>query len=130
MEYQSLTPDLLVENVDATVAWWHDMFGFEAVQTAPENPPFDFAMVQAGGATVMFQKRNGLADEYERFRNAKPGDGFTLFVRMKGVRALREKIGARANVLKELETTFYGALEFAVVDPNGIVVVIAEFEDE
>lgn len=129
IEYQDLTPDLLVENVDATVAWWSDMFGFELVQSVPEAAPFDFAIMNAGGASVMFQLRNNLAGEYERFRNAKPGEGFTLFVKMKGVEALYERLKGRANIMKAPEKTFYGALEIAVVDPNSITVVFAEFDE-
>jgi uncharacterized glyoxalase superfamily protein PhnB len=127
--FKALTANLLVEDVDDETGWWQRVLGFEIVSSEPAEPPLQWAMMARGGAAVMFQSRASLAGEYERFAEQHPGGCCTLFVTVSDARALFERVREQARVLKEPETTFYGALEFTVQTPAGIAVVIAEFPE-
>jgi hypothetical protein len=45
---------------------------------------------------------------------------------MKGLKDFYEDLKGRMMILKEMETTFYGANEFSVVDYNGYVLTFSE----
>jgi catechol 2,3-dioxygenase-like lactoylglutathione lyase family enzyme len=54
MPYQlsSLTPNLIVADIERSLAFYRDVLGFSVEQTVPEAPPFVFVIVRSGPVEV------------------------------------------------------------------------------
>ena len=52
MTFQSLTPNLIVNDIDRSVTFYRDVLGFEQVTTVPEEPPFVFVWLRQGTVDV------------------------------------------------------------------------------
>ena len=52
--FKKLTPNLLVANVERSLAFYVDVLGFERGMTVPEQSPFVFAAVTAGAVEIFF----------------------------------------------------------------------------
>lgn len=124
---KKITANLMVEDVDKTIAYYRDLLGFELAMTEPQEEPFQWAMMTNGGAELMFQSRASLAGEYEQlFGDIPLGGSFTLFIEVNDVRALFEKVKTHVEMVKELEETFYGMIEFTIRDLDGYLLTFAQ----
>ncbi|WP_314585146.1 VOC family protein [Paenibacillus terrigena] len=125
---QHITVNLKVDNVKDTLAFYKDILGFEVLMTVPDEdqPILNWAMVKNGGAQLMFQEKENLEEEYPVLKQESGTGCLTLFVKVVDLESLFAKITGKAEVIKPIHTTFYGAKEFAIVDNNGYVLTFAE----
>lgn len=123
--YTKLTPNLMVEDVDRTVDFYRDVLGFTLAATAPEERPFNWAMVAAGDAQLMFQSRASLGDEVPALRDRRIGGALTLYVEVEDVEGLYGRIKDQLPIVVDMHDTFYGAREFAAQDCNGYILSFA-----
>jgi len=128
--FSSLTPNLIVSDVERSVAFYRDVLGFTLEQTVPDASPWVFAIVRSGPVEVYFNAPGPATDEYPAFKNRSIGGTLTLFIRMANIRAAYETLKARVNVVMPLEKKWYGVTEFACTDPDGYVITFAEQEVE
>ena len=130
MPYQltSLTPNLLVADVDRSLAFYRDVLGFEVGQMVPDASPFVFAIVRSGPVEVYLNAPGPAVEEYPAFKDRPIGGTLTLFVRVTGIRAVYDDLASRVNVVMPLEKKWYGVTEFAFTDPDGYVITFAEPE--
>ena len=47
---KKLTPNLIVSDVDRSMAFYRDVLGFSVAQTVPDAAPYVFAIVTSGDA--------------------------------------------------------------------------------
>ena len=127
MTLQSLTPNLMVEDVNAAVDWYKDMLGFELKISNPESGTFEWAMIQSGEATLMFQTRSSLAGELPEFKDMPVGATGNFFIRLDDVKALYDRISGKVKIISDLKKTFYGSEEFSITDNNGYILTFAQF---
>ncbi|TSD64546.1 glyoxalase [Inquilinus sp. KBS0705] len=124
---ESLSPNLFVKDINATIAWYR-ILGFELIVTVPETgTDLVWAMMMKGNVTMMFQTMESLGDELPEISRTD-GASLLLYIKLKGIRAFFEDIKDQVTVLKGLEKTFYGATEFSVSDINNYVLTFAEDE--
>lgn len=129
MTLQALSPNLGVKNVEKTVQFYHDLFGFEVITSVPakeEGKPLTWALVQSGPVTLMFQEERNLKDEYTDLAAHALGGSSTIYLTVTGVEQIYEKARQVSAIVKEPHKTFYGATEFALKDLNGYIVTLAE----
>jgi uncharacterized glyoxalase superfamily protein PhnB len=124
--FNKLTPNLIVANVERSLAFYIDTLGFERGLTVPDESPFVFASVTSGPVEIFFNDAATAVKEYPAFAGKPIGATGTMFVEMQGVDALHERIKPAAKLVMPLETKFYGMREFAVEDPDGYVITFAE----
>jgi uncharacterized glyoxalase superfamily protein PhnB len=124
--FNKLTPNLIVANVERSLAFYIDTLGFARGLTVPDESPFVFASVTSGPVEIFFNDAATAIKEYPAFAGKPIGATGTMFVEMQGVDALHERIRSAAKVVMPLETKFYGMREFAVEDPDGYVITFAE----
>jgi lactoylglutathione lyase len=120
-----LTPNLLVSNVERSLAFYEGL-GFVRGMTVPEQSPFVFASVTSGGVEIFFNDRSTVRKESPQMGGLAFGGGNTMFIEVTGVDALHDAIRSQANVIMPLVTQWYGVREFAIVDPDGYVITFAE----
>jgi uncharacterized glyoxalase superfamily protein PhnB len=124
---ESLSPNIFVTSMDETIAFYKSI-GFQLVMTVPETGnEFVWAMMVNGNVTFMFQTFASLGDELPDI-SRKNGSSLLLYIKLKQIREFFELIKDKVNVLKSLETAFYGATEFSILDNNNYVLTFAEDE--
>lgn len=123
---KSLTPNLMVEDVNKTVEYYKKTLGFELVMTVPNEGVYNWAMMKRGNVEIMFQEKNNLIEEYPVLKDRTPGGGLTFFTKVGNAEALFEELKDKVEIVLELHKTFYGSYEFAIKDINGFVFTFAE----
>ena len=129
MEIKALSPNLMVKDVEQTIRFYQDLLGFKLVASVPAEKgekSLQWALVQSGPVTLMFQEEENLKEEYPDLKHQAIGGGFTLYLTTSGIDALYQKARQVTGIVKEPHKTFYGATEFAIKDNNGYVLTIAE----
>jgi uncharacterized glyoxalase superfamily protein PhnB len=124
--YTKLTPNLIVANVERSLAFYVDVLGFERGLTVPDESPFAFASVTSGAVEIFLNDAAAAIEEYPAFAGKPIGATGTLFIEMHGVDALHERIKSSVKVVMPLATKFYGMREFAIEDPDRYVITFAE----
>lgn len=117
---RGVTPVLLAETLAPCVEFWA-RFGFGVTVTVPEAPPFDFAIVQAGGLEIMLQTRASVMADLAA--TPAPG-GAVVYVQVATIESVLPAIEA-GRIAVPRRTTFYGADEIWVWDPAGNLVGFA-----
>jgi lactoylglutathione lyase len=125
-QFKKLTPNLVVGNVERSLAFYVDALGFERGSTLPEQSPLVFASVTSGPIEIFFNDRAAAVKEYPRFDGKPIGATATLFIEVDGVDALHDRLKPSVNVVMPIVTQFYGMREFAIEDPDGYVITFAE----
>ena len=130
MPYQlsSLTPNLIVSDVERSLAFYRDVLGFTVTQTVPAASPLVFAIVRSGPVEVYLNAPGPAVAEYPAFKDRPIGGTLTLFIRVEGIRAAYDELQAQVKVVMPLEKKWYGVTEFACTDPDGYVITFAEQE--
>ncbi|WP_071144877.1 VOC family protein [Bacteroides ihuae] len=126
MEYQTLSPNIGVENVNETVKFYTEVLGFTLAMSNPETGELEWAMVAQGNVTIMFQEMHSLKKEYSQLADRAAVAALTFYVKMKGMKELYEKVKDTEYLAVEIHQTFYGAEEFALFDNNGYILTISE----
>ena len=125
-QFKKLTPNLLVANVERSLAFYVDTLGFARGMTVPDASPFVFAAVTSGDVEIFVNDAATAVKEYPAFAGKPIGATGTMYIELEGVDALHERIKSRVQVTMPLVTQFYGMREFAVLDPDGYVITFAE----
>ena len=127
MNFQKLTPNLVVRNVAASMEFYRSVLGFQPAMHVPDEPPYVFGSVTAGGVELFFNDQKAVAEDYPALGSKPIGGSLTLFMEVEGVEevlAAVKKSGAKITM--PLKEQFYGMREFAFEDPEGWVITIAE----
>ncbi|MGH2501072.1 MAG: bleomycin resistance protein [Ktedonobacterales bacterium] len=121
MTLKSLTPNLMVEDVDATIAFYRDTLGFTVTGTAPDASPYVWASLKGGDVEIMLQARHSLEDELPQLTGKPLGASLTFYIGVDDADALHSAIKDKAAIIKAPMTAPYGAREFYAQDPNGYI---------
>jgi lactoylglutathione lyase len=124
--FKKLTPNLVVANVERSLAFYVDALGFERAMTVPEQSPFVFAAVTSGPIEIFFNDAAAAVKEYPAFDGRPIGATGTMFIEMEGVDALHDRLKRSVKIVMPIVTQFYGMREFAIEDPDGYVITFAE----
>ena len=121
MKFQKLTPNLVVRDVAASMEFYRSVLGFQTAITVPEQPPFVFGSVAAGGREISFNDQKAIPEDCPAL-GAKPigGSAVRSFMEVEGideVLAAIQKSGAQITM--RLKQQFHRVREFAFQDPEG-----------
>jgi uncharacterized glyoxalase superfamily protein PhnB len=125
-QFTKLTPNLVVANVERSLAFYVDTLGFSRGMTVPDASPFVFAAVTSGPVEIFFNDAAAATKEYPAFAGKPIGATGTLFIEMQGVDALHDRLKSTVKIVMPIVTQFYGMREFAIEDPDGYVITFAE----
>jgi uncharacterized glyoxalase superfamily protein PhnB len=124
--FTKLTPNLVVADVERSLAFYTSVLGFNRGMTVPDAPPLVFAQVERDGVEVFLNAAAAAAAEYPAFSDQTPGGTFTMFIEVEDVAALHRQLDGRVRVVMPFEKKWYGMTEFAIADPDGYVITFAE----
>ena len=124
--YKSITPNLMVENVEETVKFYEEL-GFVASATVPkEGGGLQFAIIARDNLMLMFQDRESLIGEYPALSVAKTQPSISLYIVVNNVKKYYEEMKDKYDLQSDLHKTFYGASEFAIKDNNSYILTFTE----
>jgi lactoylglutathione lyase len=124
--FASVTPNLLVSNIDRSTAFYRDVLGFAVKQTVPDRAPFVFVWLERDGVPVFLNDPKAVEGDVAG-ASARPfGGTATLFFVISDVDGFHESVAPRTKVIMPLKTQFYGMREFAVEDPDGHILTFAQ----
>jgi len=122
----TIVPNLLVANVERSLAFYTATLGFERGMTVPDQPPFVFASATNGSVEVFLNDRSTTAKESPQMAGLAPGGGNTMFIEVEGIDALHDRLRPQVTIVMTIVTQWYGMREFAMTDPDGYVITFAQ----
>jgi uncharacterized glyoxalase superfamily protein PhnB len=120
---KKITPVLIVESIEKNLPFWCERLGFARQVEVPQGDVLGFVILTRGPVEVMLQSRASVREDIaaladDSYRSA-------LYVEVEDLAPIR--IATRGlKTLFEERTTFYGAREIGVRDPEGNAVLFAE----
>ncbi len=123
---ESLTPNIMVQDVNATLDYYTTKLGFTIVDTNPESGQYEWGYVMLDNVGIMFQEEQSLKAEYKEIEPLKVGGALTFYIRVKDINNYLEQLPKDINFVKPLNRTFYGTNEFALMDLNGFILTFSE----
>jgi uncharacterized glyoxalase superfamily protein PhnB len=127
---KSLTPVIIVDEVEPCVEFWKARVGFEQTNQVPgDDGKLVFAILQKDGIELMYQTKASIVADSPGQKGELTGHSTALFFTVPSIDDLDalEKSLQGAPIVKERHQTFYGSTEFYVREPGGNVVGFAAF---
>jgi len=122
-----LTPDVMVEDVARSAAFYTEVLGFQLVGRAPEEgETIDWAMLQRDAVVMMLEHRQSFAGDDLGGADQPIGGSLVFYIDVAGVEQLYETLKGRVKIVVDLHDAWYGRREFAFKDLDGYVLVFAE----
>jgi catechol 2,3-dioxygenase-like lactoylglutathione lyase family enzyme len=125
-ELKSLTPNLIVSNVERSLAFYRDVLGFTVAATVPDQAPYVFAIVESGPVRVFLNAPEPAIAEYPAFKDRPIGGTLTLFIDVANIRQVHDDLKDAVTIVMPLEHKWYGVTEFAFEDPDKYLITYAE----
>jgi len=131
-ERSKLVPELMITDLDRSLAFWVSCLGFKVAYQRPED---GFAYLDLNGAQVMLEQVDPTAGQWLTAPLNKPfGRGINLQIDVLAVAPIIQKLGeAECALFRECKDTWYraesvevGQREFIVQDPDGYLVRLVE----
>lgn len=123
--FKSLTPNLMVEDVDATIAWYAKVFDAEVTSSVPytaDDSKLQWASIKVGEVELMFQLRASLGHDITSLADAPIASSATLYINVADLDACYARVKEHnATILVDMQTTFYGSREVTIADCNGYI---------
>jgi catechol 2,3-dioxygenase-like lactoylglutathione lyase family enzyme len=124
--FASVTPNLIVRDMAASLAFYRDVLGFAIKESVPPDAPYVFLMLERDGVMVLLNDIKAVEHEYAGVAGLPQGGTAALFFIVDGVDALHAEVASQARTIMPLKTQFYGMREFAIADPDGHIITFAE----
>ena len=134
--YKKLTTNMMVDDVSRTLDFYGDVLGFEFVMGVPENSQeivttrqkdqaLGFAIMKWGNIEMMFQAKRSLMEEIPEFSGMDIGGSLTFYIEVEDIKELYAKLKDKVEIIKDMQTKFYGKQEFYIRDCNGYILTFA-----
>ena len=124
--FNSVTPNLLVDDIDRSTAFYRDVLGFRVKQTVPDDSPFVFVWLERDGIPVFLNDPQAVEKDVAGSVGRPRGGTATMFFVITDVDDFHARVAPHATVVMPLKTQFYGMREFAIEDPDGHILTFAE----
>mgnify|MGYP000279667218 CR=1 FL=1 len=123
---ESITPNIMVKDVNATLEYYTNELGFKLIDTNPELGQYEWGYVMLDNVGLMFQEEKSLKDEYKEIQPMNVGGALTFYIRVKNIHGYFNGISKKVKIVKPMNKTFYGTDEFAIMDINGFILTFSE----
>ena len=124
--FTSVTPSLLVQNIDRSTTFYRDVLGFVIKQTVPDEAPYVFVWLDRDGVAVFLNDPKTADHDYPEASRRPSGGTATMFFIVANVDGFHADVAPHAKVIMAPKTQFYGMREFAIEDPDGHILTFAE----
>jgi uncharacterized glyoxalase superfamily protein PhnB len=124
---KKITPVLVVETIEKNLPFWCERLGFARPVEVPHGDGLGFVILTSGGVEVMLQSRASVRDDIA----AMAADSYrsALYIEVEDLAPIRKATEGLPKLFEE-RTTFYGAREIGVRDPEGNAVLFAQVAEK
>lgn len=137
MRFTKLTPNLSVNNVKDTVLYYRDILGFKLEMVVPNNrniiehslndsKTYNCSMMSKDEVFVMFLEENSFKNDIPLFKNTTRSASLLFYIDVEDINTIYDSIKEKVEIVKNLETTWYGMKEFYIKDCNGYILGFGE----
>lgn len=127
MKWQQLTPNLMVEDVEASAAWYTELLGFTVDAGVPgDDGALNFAILHRDGIQLMLQRRASLEADVPTLKDVPIGASQTFFITVDEVDGLYAPLADRVETVVALHNTWYGTREVYFRDLNGYILCFSQ----
>ena len=85
MKVQKLTPNLIVRDVAASMAFYQTVLGLQPAIKVPDEPPYVFGSVSNGSVEIFFNEQKSVAADYPPLGTHPIGGSLTQFIEVEGI---------------------------------------------
>jgi catechol 2,3-dioxygenase-like lactoylglutathione lyase family enzyme len=126
--FKKLTPNLLVADVARSLSFYTDVLGFTRGMTVPDEAPFVFASVVSDSVEIFFNEKQTATREFPMLAAHPIGTSGTMYLEVASgtIERLHEQLKPVARIVMPFVTQWYGVKEFAIADPDGYLITLAE----
>ena len=120
----SIVPELVVSNLAASQQFYETLGFIKDNEGITDESGLQWVSLQMGDAHVWLLRQD-VADSLQE--EAPRGNGVHLFLSVDDVDWMHDalsKAGLQMNIVKGLETLWYGLREFRVLDPDGYLWIV------
>ena len=120
------TPILHVKNVEPSLKFWVERFGFKSTIQVPEGNHIGFVALENGPVELMYQTYEGMqTDSTNPLAKAVDQGPSFIFMEVPDINAVINSL-AGAEIVQGLHETFYGAKEVVAKEPGGHFVIFSQ----
>lgn len=94
-----------------------------------DGKEYIWAMISCGGVVLMLQRADNLKEDVGNFFN-EIGSSTTFYMEVEDVNALYESVKNIVDIVKKIDTTWYGQREFYVRDCNGYILSFSTMHEQ
>ena len=119
---QSLIPSLGVSDIQRSLVFYRDCFGFSIVDSHESDGELVWCRLRSGGAELMLQQLT--TDQLERALSL----GYrrwVIYVRPENIKQVHGSLADAGHDVSEIKSTRYGSEECYVIDPDGYEIWIS-----
>jgi len=88
IEMKSLSPNLMVNDINKTLQFYTEVLGFTQIAAVPESGRFVWGMVKSGTIIFMFQQTDSIKEEYPSLQNFERGGGLSFYISVSNLQQL------------------------------------------
>ena len=118
-----ITPVLIVESVEKSVAFWVDRMGFQKTVDVPADDGLAFVILVRDGAELMVQSIASVKRDEPKFL-PQSGNSVAIFIEVDDFADVVKRLQGYPVVMPE-RVTFYQMREIGVFEPGGHTVIFA-----
>lgn len=136
MALKSLTPNLMVKDLHASMDFWCGKLGFSFamgvdaahsfLQAYDPSADLVWAQLARDGVELMLQRADNLPGDVPEFAGRPTGGTITLYLQVDDLEALHARLHDAVPTVTPLRTQFYGMREWYIRDPDGYVVTLGQ----
>lgn len=126
MNITSFTPNLITNDMAATLAFYTEVLDFKMGMHVPEEAPFGWVQLMHGPVELMFQTSASIEEDLGIGQNGKTGGTLLFHCDVDDIEGLMKRVSEKAKLAFPMRETFYGMKEFGTYDPNGYLLVFAQ----
>jgi uncharacterized glyoxalase superfamily protein PhnB len=119
-----ISPELMVKDINQSIAFYHDVLGFEITTKSPEDNPV-FAQLTFNAAEILLYQETAFRQEMPHL-NQPLGGTFALFIDVTNIKSWEKKLQAKTQIIANLHKTDYGTHEFTCLDPDGYTLLFSQ----
>ncbi len=125
MTFETLTPVIFVEHIEPSLPFWTERLGFRVEAEVREGEDLGFVLLLRDGVAVMLQSRASLTKDMPALADMPFRSSTVLYFKLDDLAALEPRLEG-LDVVVPKRTTFYGATEIMVRDPDGNLVCLTQ----
>ena len=127
MKAQSVTPELMVTDMDRTIYFYARELGFQLQAAEKDHGEVVWAQIElAENRLISFKEARKLKTELPLFDGVPIGGTFTLCIQIESVLAFKASLPDSVPIVEKLHKTSCHLNQFSIKDPDGYILTFID----